>query len=46
MSLRFVHESQPQRVRFGTGEAAAAMAEEAERLGAWKVMVIGSGPRG
>ncbi len=40
MSLRFVHESQPQRVCFGSGEAAAAVAREVERLGASKVMVI------
>jgi maleylacetate reductase len=43
MSLRFVHESQPQRVCFGSGEAAGTVARELERLGASKVMVIASG---
>lgn len=40
MSLRFVHESHPQRVCFGSGEAAGTVARELERLGASKVMVI------
>ncbi len=44
MSMRFVHESQPQRVCFGTGEAAATVARELERLGASKVMVIAAEP--
>jgi maleylacetate reductase len=39
-SVRFDHESQPQRVRFASGEAAAGVAEEIERLGASSVMVI------
>ena len=34
MSFRFVHESQPQRVCFGSGEAAGTVARELERLGA------------
>jgi maleylacetate reductase len=40
MSVRFVHESQPQRVCFGSGEAAKTVPRELERLGASKVMVI------
>jgi alcohol dehydrogenase class IV len=40
MSTRFVHETQPQRVCFGSGEAAVTLASELERLGASKVMVI------
>lgn len=40
MSMRFVHESTPQRVCFGSGEAAATLTREAERLGASAVMVI------
>jgi maleylacetate reductase len=40
MSIRFVHETRPQRVRFGSGEAATALAEEVELLGASRVMVI------
>ena len=43
MSMRFVHESQPQRVCFGSGAAAATVAREIGRLGASKVMVIASG---
>jgi len=39
MSLRFVHESQPQRVCFGSGEAAGTVARELERLGTSKVIV-------
>jgi alcohol dehydrogenase class IV len=42
MSVRFVHESQPQRVCFGSGEAAETVPGELERLGASKVMVIAS----
>ena len=38
--MRFVHESQPQRVCFGSGEAAGMLARELERLGASRVMVI------
>jgi alcohol dehydrogenase class IV len=41
--MRFVHESQPQRVCFGSGEAAATVARELDRLGASKVMVIAAG---
>jgi alcohol dehydrogenase class IV len=40
MSIRFVHETRPQRVRFGSGEAATALAEEVALLGAARVMVI------
>jgi alcohol dehydrogenase class IV len=40
MNLRFVHETRPQRVRFGTGGAATALAEEVALLGAVRVMVI------
>ena len=43
--MRFTHETLPQRVRFATGEAAAAVAEEAELLGIRRAMVIAS-PRG
>jgi maleylacetate reductase len=42
--MRFTHESRPQRVCFGTGEAAATLARELGRLGASKVMVIAAGP--
>ena len=38
--LRFQHESLPQRVRFASGEATAAVRAEAESLGARRVMVI------
>ena len=38
--LRFQHESLPQRVRFASGEAAAAVRAEAESLGATRGMVI------
>lgn len=38
--MRFVHDTLPQRVRFDTGEAAAALAEEVADLGAERVMVI------
>ncbi|GHH71814.1 maleylacetate reductase [Streptomyces sulfonofaciens] len=40
--MRFVHETRPQRVRFGSGTAPDAVAEEVERLGAHRVMVIAS----
>jgi maleylacetate reductase len=40
MSMRFVHESRPQRVCFGSGEAASAVPRELEALGASRVMVI------
>jgi maleylacetate reductase len=40
MSMRFVHESQPQRVCFGSGEAAQMVPRELSKLGASKVMVI------
>ena len=42
--MRFVHETRPQRVCFGSGEAAAALAREVTLLGASKVMVIAAGP--
>ena len=41
--MHFVHETHPQRVCFGSGEAAAALARETARLGASRVMVIASG---
>lgn len=40
--MRFEHESLPQRVRFGSGEAARLLAEEVARLEARRVMVIAS----
>jgi maleylacetate reductase len=40
MTLRFEHETFGQRVRFASGAAAEATAEEVARLGAEKVMVI------
>ena len=43
MGMRFVHESLPQRVCFGSGAAAELVAAEVERLGASKVMLIASG---
>src|SRR5487761_289696 len=44
MSMRFVHESQAQRVCFGSGEAAATVRAEVERLGASRVVMIAAGP--
>lgn len=41
--MRFAHETLPQRVVFASGEAAAAVATEVERLGARRVMLI-AGP--
>jgi alcohol dehydrogenase class IV len=41
MSLRFTHETLPQRVRFAPGGAAEALREEVARLGAGRLMVIG-----
>ncbi|GAB2725260.1 maleylacetate reductase [Nocardioides pakistanensis] len=38
--MRFVHETLPQRVRFASGEAAAQLAEEVDRLGVSRLMVI------
>lgn len=43
--MRFTHETLPQRVRFAAGEAAAAVREEIDLLGAHRAMVIAS-PRG
>jgi alcohol dehydrogenase class IV len=40
--MRFVHDSLPQRVCFGTGEAGANVQREVGRLGASRVMVISS----
>jgi maleylacetate reductase len=40
MSMRFVHQSQPQRVCFASGEAAETLARELKRLGTSKAMVI------
>jgi alcohol dehydrogenase class IV len=42
--MSWQHVTLGQRVRFGTGEAAANLAEEVERLGAQRVMLIGSQP--
>jgi maleylacetate reductase len=42
--LRFAHETLPQRVRFGSGEAADAVAEEVRRLDASRVMAIVTSP--
>jgi maleylacetate reductase len=39
-TLRFVHDTLPQRVRFATGEAAADVQEELAALGARRVMVV------
>ncbi len=41
--MRFVHDTLPQRVRFGTGEAADGVSAEVSAAGASRVMVI-SGP--
>jgi maleylacetate reductase len=38
--MRFVHDTLPQRVRFASGDAAAQLAAEIERLGAKRLMVI------
>ena len=40
--MRFVHDTLPQRVRFGSGEAAAGLGQEIARLGAGRVMLIAS----
>ena len=40
--LKFEHNTLPQRVRFASGEAASALAEEVGALGASRVMVIAS----
>jgi alcohol dehydrogenase class IV len=40
--MRFVHDTLPQRVCFGSGEAAASLSREASRLGASRVMLIAS----
>jgi maleylacetate reductase len=40
ITVRFTHETLPQRVIFASGEATAAVAGEVERLGARRVMVI------
>jgi alcohol dehydrogenase class IV len=40
MSVRFEHETLPQLVLFGSGDAAANIAQEVKRLGATAVMVI------
>lgn len=42
MSLEFHHETAGQRVLFGAGEAASNLAQEVDRLGAHRVMVIAS----
>jgi maleylacetate reductase len=40
--MRFVHDTLPQRVRFGSGEAAVGLRDEIDRLGAGRVMLIAS----
>jgi maleylacetate reductase len=40
--MRFVHDTLPQRVCFGSGEAAASLRAEIESLGATRVMLIAS----
>jgi maleylacetate reductase len=42
--MRFVHDSLPQRVCFGSGEAATHLRDEIGRLGASRVMVIAAEP--
>jgi maleylacetate reductase len=42
--LRFAHETLPQRVRFGSGEAGEAVTEEVRRLDASRVMAIVTDP--
>ena len=42
MTLRFEHETQPQRVLFGSGDAVPNVAREVQRLGSTAVMVIAS----
>lgn len=44
MALEFSHTTLGQRVLFGAGQAAAHLAEEVERLGAKRVMVIAAVP--
>jgi maleylacetate reductase len=44
MTLRFEHETFGQRIRFASGAAAEATAQEIARLGAEKVMVIAAAP--
>jgi maleylacetate reductase len=41
-AMRFVHDTLPQRVCFGSGQAAGSLAREAARLGASRVMLIAS----
>ena len=41
--MRFEHQSLPQRVRFASGEAAAALTEEVAALGVSRVMVVAGG---
>ncbi len=40
--MRFVHDTLPQRVCFGSGEAASNLSNEIARLGAGRVMLIAS----
>ena len=42
--MRFVHDTLPQRVAFGSGEAAANLSNEIGHLGATRVMVIAAKP--
>ena len=43
--MRFVHDTLPQRVCFGSGEAAANLGREIANLGASRVMLIAAPPR-
>ena len=43
MATRFTHVTLPQRVRFGRGLVAEHLAEEVERLGSRRVMVVSTG---
>ena len=43
--MRFVHDALPQRVCFGSGEAASNLSDEIARLGAGRVMLIASRTR-
>ncbi len=42
--MRFVHDTLPQRVCFGSGEAAAHLTAQAAELGATRIMLIAATP--
>jgi maleylacetate reductase len=44
VSMRFVHDTLPQRVCFGSGEAAAHLTAQAAELGATRIMLIAAKP--